>query len=247
MTSADPPPASHQHQQQQQQHHQLQPPHQQRDSAIPPHPSPVSPQLQSAASPPTKRDLKSWWKGFRLPSKHQEAAHGTTSPSTTSSPSPTPTSRPQSRLSEDLDGHLPPFPGPPSLSCSSDEDLAAVARRASARSSSTAAADRTPASLGRSLTSSVKRLSRGRFPIPLFKKYKLTAPDSRPPQGIFGVSLRQSITYANVAISLIDEDGKSYIYGYVPIVVAKCGVFLKEKGSSRPLQPPLAPRSAAQR
>lgn len=42
--------------------------------------------------------------------------------------------------------------------------------------------------------------------------------------------LRQSITYANVAISLIDENGKSYIYGYVPIVVAKCGVFLKEKG-----------------
>ena len=50
------------------------------------------------------------------------------------------------------------------------------------------------------------------------------------PQGIFGVPLRQSITYANLAISLVDEDGKSYIYGYVPIVVAKCGVFLKEKG-----------------
>lgn len=50
-------------------------------------------------------------------------------------------------------------------------------------------------------------------------------------QGIFGVPLRQSITYANVAISLVDDDGKSYIYGYVPIVVAKCGVFLKEKGT----------------
>lgn len=50
------------------------------------------------------------------------------------------------------------------------------------------------------------------------------------PQGIFGVPLRQSITYANVAISLVDENGSSYIYGYVPIVVAKCGVFLKEKG-----------------
>lgn len=52
---------------------------------------------------------------------------------------------------------------------------------------------------------------------------------SRPP-GIFGIPLRQSITYANVAISLMDENGQSYIYGYVPIVVAKCGVFLKEKG-----------------
>ncbi|EPQ65181.1 Bgt-4013 [Blumeria graminis f. sp. tritici] len=50
------------------------------------------------------------------------------------------------------------------------------------------------------------------------------------PAGIFGVPLRQSITYANVAISLVDSEGKSYIYGYVPIVVAKCGVFLKEKG-----------------
>ncbi|KAI1854627.1 hypothetical protein JX266_000745 [Neoarthrinium moseri] len=56
------------------------------------------------------------------------------------------------------------------------------------------------------------------------------AQESRP-QGIFGVPLRQSITYANVAISLVDDDGKSYIYGYVPIVVAKCGVFLKEKAT----------------
>ncbi|KAL7788325.1 RhoGAP protein [Trichoderma ceciliae] len=54
--------------------------------------------------------------------------------------------------------------------------------------------------------------------------------DHRGP-GIFGVPLRQSITYANVAISLVDEQGKSYIYGYVPIVVAKCGVFLKEKAT----------------
>ncbi|KAH7153359.1 Rho GTPase activation protein, partial [Dactylonectria macrodidyma] len=49
--------------------------------------------------------------------------------------------------------------------------------------------------------------------------------------GIFGVPLRQGITYANVAISLIDEEGRSYVYGYIPIVVAKCGVFLKEKGT----------------
>ncbi|KAI1813881.1 RhoGAP-domain-containing protein [Poronia punctata] len=53
-----------------------------------------------------------------------------------------------------------------------------------------------------------------------------------PAAGIFGVPLRQSITYANVAISLVDENGKSYIYGYVPIVVAKCGVYLKEKATS---------------
>ncbi|KAH7326408.1 hypothetical protein B0I35DRAFT_405656 [Stachybotrys elegans] len=95
--------------------------------ASPPHHHPV--QHPNAASPPSKRDLKSWWKGFKIPSKHQETQ------------------------------------------------------------------------------------------------------DNREHVGIFGVPLRQSITYANVAISLIDENGQSYIYGYVPIVVAKCGVFLKEKAT----------------
>ncbi|KAL8711145.1 MAG: hypothetical protein Q9225_007161 [Loekoesia sp. 1 TL-2023] len=52
-----------------------------------------------------------------------------------------------------------------------------------------------------------------------------------PPTGIFGVALQDSIKYANVAISLTNERGESYIYGYVPIVVAKCGVFLKEKAT----------------
>ena len=55
---------------------------------------------------------------------------------------------------------------------------------------------------------------------------------------IFGIPLAESIKYANVAISLTDAEGKSFIYGYVPIVVAKCGVFLKEKGRpSRALAP----------
>jgi len=52
------------------------------------------------------------------------------------------------------------------------------------------------------------------------------------PTGIFGVPLSTSIKYANVAISLTDPDGKQFTYGYVPIVVAKCGVFLKEKGEN---------------
>lgn len=56
------------------------------------------------------------------------------------------------------------------------------------------------------------------------------AVDTSP--GIFGVPLAESIRYANVAISLTNEQGESFIYGYVPIVVAKCGVFLKEKGKS---------------
>ncbi|KAK2753471.1 hypothetical protein FQN54_007861 [Arachnomyces sp. PD_36] len=49
--------------------------------------------------------------------------------------------------------------------------------------------------------------------------------------GIFGVPLNVSIKYANVAISLTDDKGDSFIYGYVPIVVAKCGVYLKEKAT----------------
>ncbi|CAI7675954.1 unnamed protein product [Penicillium manginii] len=51
------------------------------------------------------------------------------------------------------------------------------------------------------------------------------------PRGIFGIPLNVSIKYANVAISLSNEHGESFIYGYVPIVVAKCGVFLKEKAT----------------
>jgi hypothetical protein len=58
----------------------------------------------------------------------------------------------------------------------------------------------------------------------------ITAPQSG---GIFGVPLNVSIKYANVAISLTGDDGQRFIYGYVPIVVAKCGVFLKEKGIYR--------------
>ena len=57
-------------------------------------------------------------------------------------------------------------------------------------------------------------------------------PTEEQPTGIFAVPLSVSIKYANVAISLTDAEGKSFIYGYVPIVVAKCGVFLKEKGWS---------------
>ena len=54
--------------------------------------------------------------------------------------------------------------------------------------------------------------------------------DNRP--AIFGVSIRQGITYANVAISLVDTEGNSYIYGYVPVVVGKICVYLKDKGIS---------------
>ncbi|WPH02679.1 Hypothetical protein R9X50_00554500 [Acrodontium crateriforme] len=60
---------------------------------------------------------------------------------------------------------------------------------------------------------------------------KKAAEQEAPPQGIFGVPLQTSILYANVAISLLNDEGQSYIYGYVPIIVAKCGVYLKEKAT----------------
>ncbi|MCJ1311751.1 hypothetical protein MMC25_005424 [Agyrium rufum] len=63
------------------------------------------------------------------------------------------------------------------------------------------------------------------------KKESAQAPQMEEPVGIFGVPLAESIKYANVAISLTDENGESFIYGYVPIIVAKCGVFLKEKAT----------------
>ncbi|ORY69995.1 uncharacterized protein BCR38DRAFT_332195 [Pseudomassariella vexata] len=116
-------------------------------------------------SPPSKRDLKSWWKRFQTQSKH----HDTRGKAAT----------------DTIDGQ-----SHPSIS---NEALPVHVGGASA-----------------------------------WLTWFFS--ETRPP-GIFGVPLRQSITYANVAISLVDDDGKSYIYGYVPIVVAKCGVFLKEKAT----------------
>lgn len=53
---------------------------------------------------------------------------------------------------------------------------------------------------------------------------------------MFGVRLEESLQYASVAISMVAPDGKQYVYGYVPIVVAKCGMMLKETGKSSSLR-----------
>lgn len=52
----------------------------------------------------------------------------------------------------------------------------------------------------------------------------------QPNQLVFGVHIAESIRYANAAINLRDENGDPFFYGYIPIVVAKVGVFIKEKG-----------------
>lgn len=47
---------------------------------------------------------------------------------------------------------------------------------------------------------------------------------------VFGEPLRKSLKYASVAISMAGDDGNQYVWGYVPIIVAKVGLFLKENG-----------------
>ena len=63
------------------------------------------------------------------------------------------------------------------------------------------------------------------------RRSKLTKTDSAEPlPTVLGIPLSESIKYANVAISLSNAEGESYVYGYIPLYVAKIGVFLKEKG-----------------
>lgn len=49
-------------------------------------------------------------------------------------------------------------------------------------------------------------------------------------KGVFGVPLAESIQYAHATISYIDDRTGKQCFGRIPIVVAKCGSFLKEEG-----------------
>ncbi|KAF9877361.1 rho GTPase activator [Colletotrichum karsti] len=191
-------------------------------------------------STPNKRDLKSWWKGFKLPSKHQE--HHGRHPSTFASQLSPPV---QPLFSEDVDDKMdtspiplsrvlvlqdayiiePVDPLPPRFVASSD---ATPPPTTSSRLAG--AMYRMSLSITQPVRQCAKRI-RAAMTTSFTTEAKRSTVENRP-HGIFGVPLRQSITYANVAISLVDENGKSYIYGYVPIVVAKCGVFLKEKATT---------------
>ena len=48
---------------------------------------------------------------------------------------------------------------------------------------------------------------------------------------VFGVEIQTSITYANVEITLTDAEGNTYVYGRIPVVVAKIVRLLKEQGT----------------
>ena len=53
---------------------------------------------------------------------------------------------------------------------------------------------------------------------------------SKSDVAIFGVPLRQSLQYANLAIEIFDENQGPHIYGYLPVIVVICGWYIKEKG-----------------
>jgi hypothetical protein len=199
-----------------------------------------------ASSPPSKRDLRTWWKNFKIPSKHQEA-QGTSALS--ASPR-----RSASFFVEHFGGQSDGDPRP-CRDWSPQERLASETTDAH-RDVPQASVEPEPPPVEHSPQPPRRERSANILSwlfgcctlcpsyIKLRSRSDLTLAEPKT-QGIFGVPLRQSITYANVAISLIDEDGKSYIYGYVPIVVAKCGVFLKEKGTSKPGPGWLPPKATA--
>src|SRR5947208_508055 len=57
-----------------------------------------------------------------------------------------------------------------------------------------------------------------------------TSRGPRATSGIFSIPLVDSIAYASVPISYIDDTTGQQCYGYIPTIVAKCGSFLKDQG-----------------
>ncbi|KAJ6486732.1 Rho GTPase activation protein, partial [Mycena sanguinolenta] len=51
---------------------------------------------------------------------------------------------------------------------------------------------------------------------------------------IFGTHLAESLKYASVQISTTNSSGEPYVWGYIPVVIAKCGLFLKENATEVP-------------
>ncbi|KAF6759944.1 Rho GTPase activation protein [Ephemerocybe angulata] len=51
---------------------------------------------------------------------------------------------------------------------------------------------------------------------------------------VFGKPLKESLKYASVQISTANADGELYVWGYIPVVVAKCGLYLKENATEVP-------------
>ncbi|KAI0331831.1 Rho GTPase activation protein [Cubamyces sp. BRFM 1775] len=48
---------------------------------------------------------------------------------------------------------------------------------------------------------------------------------------VFGKPLKESLKYASAQISTANANGELYVWGYIPVVVAKCGLYLKENAT----------------
>ncbi|KAJ7797087.1 Rho GTPase activation protein, partial [Mycena olivaceomarginata] len=51
---------------------------------------------------------------------------------------------------------------------------------------------------------------------------------------VFGTPLKESLKYASLQISTSNTSGELYVWGYIPIVVAQCGLYLKENATEIP-------------
>ncbi|KAJ7455241.1 Rho GTPase activation protein [Mycena galericulata] len=58
--------------------------------------------------------------------------------------------------------------------------------------------------------------------------------DKEPVHTVFGKPLKESLKYASVQISTANANGELYVWGYIPVVVAKCGLYLKENATEVP-------------
>ncbi|WFD03592.1 GTPase activating protein (GAP) for Rho1p [Malassezia obtusa] len=48
---------------------------------------------------------------------------------------------------------------------------------------------------------------------------------------MFGAPLHEALKHSSVAISLVNQQGEQYVWGYIPAIVAKIGLFLKQNAT----------------
>ncbi|KAJ7096515.1 Rho GTPase activation protein [Mycena belliarum] len=66
------------------------------------------------------------------------------------------------------------------------------------------------------------------------QKHKDDEVKAEPVHTVFGKPLKESLKYASVQISTANANGELYVWGYIPVVVAKCGLYLKENATEVP-------------
>ncbi|KAJ7261759.1 Rho GTPase activation protein [Mycena haematopus] len=66
------------------------------------------------------------------------------------------------------------------------------------------------------------------------QKHKEGEYKEEPVHTVFGKPLKESLKYASVQISTANANGELYVWGYIPVVVAKCGLYLKENATEVP-------------